>query len=1408
MTDKAIRAAKLTLGAVLDKRRAQTAKDRAGGQIAPSKYLPGVPRQFHADGGVVKSTAMAFDDLHPETQMDIMSHLAENIPELSEETAGGSRPEWLSPHMKDLTDPLMVNKRMAPIGSIEGYNRKPSDLAVARYAGMLSTSEAPPILVDGNQFVDGGHRYAAYKVAGRKSIPVVDIGPLLRMNWSSWLDGDTDDTHPVKSRLHKADGGSVADNENFQNWFGNSVTHTNGDPHVFYTGTSKDKDFTSHNVGRHGAWFVRDPVEASSYAEQNDSQGYKRDGWNMVKTNTASRVIPAYVKAENPYTGELPEEYLRDNYKAAQSDWFDTLRAKGHDAWMPASQNGNLIVALKEPQQIKSIFNNGKFDPKQKHMNKAEGGRIAANKGGSMGARADFLAGNHPEVPNVVYHSTKADFHQFNPMSHFGTRQSAHDRYSPDAQLNENMSIIPAHISLKNPLDVGLENNWQNNQQTIRQAADVMFKSENPSREYLQAAEKLYDLAHNPFIKMPEVERRGAEILREAGHDGIIYTNNIEDPGSRSFVTLGPEQVKSSIGNQGTFDPAEPDMTKADGGSVDDEDEGIDAYHGSPHDFDEFDIAHLGTGEGVQAYGHGLYFAGNEGIAKHYKNVLSTRNKVHPDDEAVQKFLPHSAEIQRRKAALSGTDDLISLDTGSDELDAIGADEEKLHRMMIADTVRRKPHLQYGRMYKVKLNVKPHELLDWDKPLSEQPEVARRLGYADPEEIKRQKDLHYSKFKPRGGNSYEDLFGPLDPEESAAAEALSKMPEGWGNMTGKALHDRLVARTGSKKGAADAMLAAGLKGIRYLDAGSRDISDGDPTHNYVMFHHDPVKVVDKYEYGGAVGKSEGGSMGDDEIRPVDLGVTRALRRFNQNGDGPTPEAEGVFNRLAAAQDAADEAHDAARKAGAFDSAQIGDVFKYKPLDTYAPMKVVGHGMVHVSRWGGINPPKYVFNDHFPVAHVEYQDASKERQRFPVELLEDRSRYDFISGKPRIARADGGRLDLYSKAARIIRGMKDQKMDVADILKYATGKGAKKTEIAHVDVPPGKATPSQVAEHIEFMQPQVGVHKRETFYRYNDPERYERQINYLEGQGRYDEAEELNREFEAFEGYGGKDAPIYAKYQLPGGENYREHVLTLDSHPDDQTYTAPIHWGKMKNPLAHIRMSTRMIGNKKILHIEEMQSDWNNDARKSGFRTGREKQDYDDYVAKMREDAINGIDQNASPMIRDALRQKYSAMDPYMLALKMGRQPEHASLANSAFMGSKLPPRAPYINPEKDDVYEMAMKHVLMEAAKGGYDGIAFTPDEEQELRWPGHTFKGIYNKRLPGIAQRLVQPHDLDTDTDDMTRLNGWAVPMIPLSDKARDSITQNGFSSFRRGGSVDAALAATRRFTRDGQHVTMRLKD
>lgn len=50
----------------------------------------------------------------------------------------------------------------------------------------------------------------------------------------------------------------------------------------------------------------------------------------------------------------------------------------------------------------------------------------------------------------------------------------------------------------------------------------------------------------------------------------------------------------------------------------------IKAFHGSPHDFDKFSTESIGTGEGAQAFGHGLYFAQREGTAKSYRDALTT----------------------------------------------------------------------------------------------------------------------------------------------------------------------------------------------------------------------------------------------------------------------------------------------------------------------------------------------------------------------------------------------------------------------------------------------------------------------------------------------------------------------------------------------------------------------------------------------------------------------------------------------------------------------------------------------------------------------------------------------------------------------------------------------------------------
>ena len=161
----------------------------------------------------------------------------------------------------------------------------------------------------------------------------------------------------------------------------------------YFTGTSKDTDFSAFKVGRHGAWFTKDPAEASSYAKENDSKGYKLDGWKTIPVNTADRVIPAFLRAENPFTGSLPEEVKGENYKRLQSQWFDTLRQQGYDAWMPESAP-NLAVILKEPSQIKSaISNTGDFDPAQSRIDRADGGEVESK------TLTEAMLGANPELP-------------------------------------------------------------------------------------------------------------------------------------------------------------------------------------------------------------------------------------------------------------------------------------------------------------------------------------------------------------------------------------------------------------------------------------------------------------------------------------------------------------------------------------------------------------------------------------------------------------------------------------------------------------------------------------------------------------------------------------------------------------------------------------------------------------------------------------------------------------------------------------------------------------------------------------------------------------------------------------------------------------------------------------------------
>ncbi len=157
------------------------------------------------------------------------------------------------------------------------------------------------------------------------------------------------------------------DTAEFKQWFGDSVvTDDAGAPLVLYTGTSKDKDFDKFNVPKNGTWFTTDPAEASMYAKENDSRDikYNSDTRQYEEVNTASRVMPVYVRIEKPATLSAPDmEAMRmaGNYKKVQGQIFDRLRAEGYDG---VDLGGGVWVVIGNANQIKSaIGNSGAFDP-------------------------------------------------------------------------------------------------------------------------------------------------------------------------------------------------------------------------------------------------------------------------------------------------------------------------------------------------------------------------------------------------------------------------------------------------------------------------------------------------------------------------------------------------------------------------------------------------------------------------------------------------------------------------------------------------------------------------------------------------------------------------------------------------------------------------------------------------------------------------------------------------------------------------------------------------------------------------------------------------------------------------------------------------------------------------------------
>lgn len=293
---------------------------------------------------------------------------------------------------------------------------------------------------------------------------------------------------------------------------------------------------------------------------------------------------------------------------------------------------------------------------------------------------------------------------------------------------------------------------------------------------------------------------------------------------------------------------------------------GIRAFHGSPHDFDRFDMSKIGTGEGAQAYGHGLYFAENEGVARSYRDTLAQQVSVGgkpvlannrrigtTGDEAVDEFLvAHNGDLD---AAIDDVRKIAAEDRGTPS----GAYHEQLLPRL--EALRGQVESRNtGRMYEVEIDASPDEFLDWDKPINQQPEkvksalnikddmgewVSERDRYGRPLEVRRSGDGQVAKIMlSENGRYYDVRVTPPNGDYYSASRANIDEARAFADQ-----YQRLGGRSGSSwaSGNEDKLREAGVPGIRYRDQFSRGMDGAETgTHNYVVFDDKLVKILRKY----------------------------------------------------------------------------------------------------------------------------------------------------------------------------------------------------------------------------------------------------------------------------------------------------------------------------------------------------------------------------------------------------------------------------------------------------------------------------------------------------------------------------------------------------------------------------------
>jgi hypothetical protein len=203
------------------------------------------------------------------------------------------------------------------------------------------------------------------------------------------------------------------------------------------------------------------------------------------------------------------------------------------------------------------------------------------------------------------------------------------------------------------------------------------------------------------YSTIDSAKRRGADVIRNPGASlqqmigyGVDRANAARDQlyqaTEEEGISYGPKTQQLAKQMAEVYNPI-----------------GMTTWHGSPHIFQKFDLSKLGTGEGAQVYGSGMYVAQNPKVAEDYaKNIMGP------------KATPENVALKVLNA--TGNEDTVS--TRLKQLFPQINDAEIKSSIDTAKNYK-------GNIYKVDVpDTHIRRMLDWDAPIKEQPIVVRKLA--------------------------------------------------------------------------------------------------------------------------------------------------------------------------------------------------------------------------------------------------------------------------------------------------------------------------------------------------------------------------------------------------------------------------------------------------------------------------------------------------------------------------------------------------------------------------------------------------------------------------------------------------------------------------------------------------------